>query len=166
MRKLFVIVALAAFGTFGTGDFASACHKKSCCSSCSSSCDSGCCDSGGCYSGGCYSGGCYSGGCCYSYAAPGYGYAAVAPAPTQEAMLVVTLPAEAKLTIDSYQTTSTSSERQFKTPALQNGQQYQYTLKAEVVRDGKVETVTRDVTVRAGETTRISLDFPVAVAAK
>jgi uncharacterized protein (TIGR03000 family) len=73
----------------------------------------------------------------------------------QEATLVVTLPANARLTIDDYRTTSTSGERVFHTPELKPGQDFHYTLKAEV--DGR--SVTRHVTVRAGETTRINLDL-------
>src|SRR5262249_871346 len=64
-----------------------------------------------------------------------------APAP---ATILVSLPADAKLFVDDAATTSTSTSRTFVTPALENGKTYGYTLKAEVVRDGKVvSTVNR-----------------------
>ena len=81
------------------------------------------------------------------------------PAP---ATIVVSLPADAKLMIDSYQTTSTSSRRVFVTPDLEPGQDFTYTLKAEA--NGK--TVTQKITVRAGVETPVTLDFPAAVAAR
>jgi uncharacterized protein (TIGR03000 family) len=78
----------------------------------------------------------------------------MAPAP---ATLIVSLPADAKLTIDDSPTTSTSAERTFVSPALKPGQDYNYTLKAEMVRDGKTVNVEEKVTVRAGEATRVTL---------
>jgi len=79
--------------------------------------------------------------------------------------MVVTLPADARLTIDDYQATSVSDSRTFETPALEQGKDYHYTLKAEIVRDGKVQTVVRQVTVRAGQASQVSLDIPTTVAA-
>jgi uncharacterized protein (TIGR03000 family) len=87
---------------------------------------------------------------------------AVAPADAQEASLVVTLPEDAKLTVDDHVTASTSGERTFTTPALKVGQDYHYTLTAEL--NGR--KVSREVTVRGGETTRVNLDLSVSVAAK
>lgn len=85
--------------------------------------------------------------------------AAAAPAP---ATLFVTLPPDATLMLDDTDTTSTSAERIFRTPALPPGKDFYYVLRAEVVRGGKREAVTRKVTVRAGEETRVKLDFPSA----
>ena len=59
----------------------------------------------------------------------------MAPAP---ATLIVSLPADAKLTIDDSPTASTSAERTFVSPTLKPGQDYNYTLKAEMVRDAQV----------------------------
>ena len=86
------------------------------------------------------------------------GEEALAPAP---ATIFVSLPAEAKLTIDGTATQSTSATRAFASPALEPGQQYYYTLKAEIVRDGKTVSTSRRVAVRAGEETRVRLEFPV-----
>jgi len=81
------------------------------------------------------------------------------PAP---AAILVSLPAEAKLVIDGYVTSSVSANRVFTSPALEPGKEFSYTLKASIVRDGQQVTTTRTVPVRAGETTRVTLEFPVA----
>ena len=152
----------------------------------------GCC--GGCYGcyGGCYGcyggcsggyGGCYGGhgGCSggyggrYGYASVGYGggygwaYApttatpavAAAPAPVR---IVVTLPADARLTIDGAATTSTSDTRVFLSPELSPGRAYQYTLRAEVIRDGKPISLAQTVQVQAGKESRVTMTLPQRVA--
>ena len=81
--------------------------------------------------------------------------------PTQ-AVIVVSLPAEAKLSIDDQPTISTSAVRTFATPALAASTEYYYTLKAEVMRDGKAVTSTQRVAVHAGQTSRVTLDIPTA----
>ncbi|HEY8503306.1 MAG TPA: TIGR03000 domain-containing protein [Gemmataceae bacterium] len=132
---------------------------------------------GGCYGyhGGCH-GGCYGhhGGChgCHGGVAvppppppgqilpgpakemPKGSDSASAPAP---ATISVTLPADATLTIDGAPTQSTSGVRTFTTPALEPGQVYHYTLRAEVEREGKTLTASERVEVRAGATTRVEL---------
>jgi uncharacterized protein (TIGR03000 family) len=92
------------------------------------------------------------------------GDATAAVAPSNRATIVVTLPADAKLTIDGQPTTSTSSTRRFSSPALEPGKTYYYTLKAEVVADGKPEVITEHVTVQANRETRVNLPLPVATA--
>jgi uncharacterized protein (TIGR03000 family) len=84
---------------------------------------------------------------------------ALAPAP---ATIVVSLPANATLKVDGAATRSTSATRVFATPALPAGQDYYYTLTAEVVRDGQTVTATRRVAVRAGQESRVSIEVPVA----
>jgi uncharacterized protein (TIGR03000 family) len=79
---------------------------------------------------------------------------------SREATLVVNLPSSAKLAIDDYQTKSTSGQRVFQTPPLDAGKDFSYTLTAKVMRDGAPVTITKKVTVRAGETTRITLEMP------
>ncbi len=76
------------------------------------------------------------------------------------------LPADAKLTIDGTPTVSTSESRVFESPSLTPGKTFHYVLKATVVRDGRAETVTKKVAVRAGEDTRVEIEFPEAVAAE
>jgi uncharacterized protein (TIGR03000 family) len=85
-------------------------------------------------------------------------------APANTAKLYVTLPADAKLAIDDNPTVSTSELRVFETPSLTPGKTFHYVLKATVVRDGKTETVTKKVAVRAGEDTRVQIEMPEAVA--
>jgi uncharacterized protein (TIGR03000 family) len=149
------------------------------------------CGGGGCYTGGGYGGGCGGGSCgggygghiggsyCggghhgvggfhqghHGHADLGYGATMIAST-AAPANLVVTLPAEARLTIDGHQTTSTSGERTFVTPNLPQGQEFHYTLTAEVMRDGQMQTITRRVTVRAGQETRVQLDVPAVVASR
>jgi len=76
-----------------------------------------------------------------------------------EATIVVNLPADATLTIDGEQTQSTSGTRVFVSPPLQQGKTYQYTLRAEVNRDGRRETTSRTVDVQAGRTANVNIDF-------
>jgi len=78
------------------------------------------------------------------------------------ATIVVSLPADAKLLVDDYATTSTSDTRVFVSPSLNPGTEYHYQLTAEAVRDGQKVTTTKQVTVRAGEETRVRVEFPVA----
>jgi len=75
------------------------------------------------------------------------------------AVIQVTLPADARLTVDGYLTTSTSSNRTFVTPALPVGETFQYTLRAEVVRDGRTVVETQVVTVRGGEETSVPFNL-------
>ena len=76
------------------------------------------------------------------------------------ATVVVTLPADAKLTVDGATTTSISGERIFTTPALPAGKEFYYEFKAEVIRNGKTRAVTQQVLVRSGEETRVKLSIP------
>jgi uncharacterized protein (TIGR03000 family) len=82
------------------------------------------------------------------------------------ATIFVSLPAEAKLTVDGAATQSTSSTRIFATPALDRDSDYFYTLKAEIVRDGQTVTASKRIAVRAGEETRVSIGFPEASVAQ
>jgi uncharacterized protein (TIGR03000 family) len=76
------------------------------------------------------------------------------------ATMVVDLPEDAILMVDGSATTASSSSRTLVTPALEPGKSFQYTLTAQVTRDGTTQTVTQQVTVRAGEETRVSLALP------
>jgi uncharacterized protein (TIGR03000 family) len=83
-----------------------------------------------------------------------------AASPEAEATIIVTLPQDAKLTIDDEPTESTSGTRVFTTPSLPPGKNYYYTLKAEVVRDGKPIKAEQVVTVKAGQTMPVTLTLP------
>jgi uncharacterized protein (TIGR03000 family) len=76
------------------------------------------------------------------------------------ARLLVRLPADATLSIEGSPTTSTQGVRSFISPPLQPGRDYLYTLKAEVMRDGKRVERTKDVSVHAGEQSEVTIDLP------
>jgi uncharacterized protein (TIGR03000 family) len=80
------------------------------------------------------------------------------------ATLIISLPADARLTIDDTLTRSTAAVRTFISPPLEPGRDYEYNLKAEAMRDGQLQVVTKRVTVRPGEETRVTLDFTGASA--
>ncbi len=108
-------------------------------------------------------GGCGMGGCGgYAMGGAGFGGMAIVQAPSNEATLIVNLPEDATLTIDGKATTSTSAQRVFVTPALEDGKEYEYTLKAKVARDGKVQVATAKVTIRPGQTSQVELKMPAA----
>jgi uncharacterized protein (TIGR03000 family) len=88
------------------------------------------------------------------------GYLSAAPGGPLPATFVVSLPADAHLTVDGRATTSTSPLRRFVTPPLQRGKTFQYTLKASLIRDGGVVTLEKTIMVRAGQETNVSLEFP------
>jgi uncharacterized protein (TIGR03000 family) len=139
------------------------CHRCSGCYGCYGCWCYGC--YGCCY--GCYGCACYGGWChgCYGgYASYGYYGSAIARTDTT-AKIVVRLPADAKLTVDNQTTTSQSDRRTFISPPLQNGGDYYYTLKAQVVRDGKSLTATKRVIVQAGKETEVKFDFDTATVA-
>jgi uncharacterized protein (TIGR03000 family) len=79
-----------------------------------------------------------------------------------QATIIVALPADAILSVDGAVTSSTSAVRTLVSPELTIGKVYLYTLSAQVVREGKAIQVEKNVEVRAGEETRVSLDMPVA----
>jgi uncharacterized protein (TIGR03000 family) len=181
---LLVDTQLVSAGRCGGGRRGGRCHSSRGCGQSSYGCGQGggCDQMGGCgsysgcsmgYSSGCQTcgsarvmgGSCATGNCgSASLATCANGVCslngAVAQAESTGATLVVTLPADAKLTIDDEPTTSTTGNRVFVTPALENGKVYQYTLKAQVVREGKTQTTTAQVTVRAGQVSSVELSVP------
>jgi uncharacterized protein (TIGR03000 family) len=75
------------------------------------------------------------------------------------ATIIVSLPADAKLTFDGNVTNSTSARRTFTTPALDVNGEYVYTLRAEIVREGRSIVETQQVTVRGGQTSEVPFNF-------
>lgn len=69
----------------------------------------------------------------------------------------VRLPADGRLLVDDVLCPRPGPGVSFDTPALEPGRTYQYSVKAEVVRDGRTYTKSRRVTFGAGRT--VSLDF-------
>jgi uncharacterized protein (TIGR03000 family) len=83
---------------------------------------------------------------------------------TSAAKVTIRLPADAKLFVDGVSCPLTSEVRSFATPSLQPGQQYYYTIRAEVVRDGTPRTETQRVTLRAGQEIEMNFGALPAVA--
>jgi uncharacterized protein (TIGR03000 family) len=121
----------------------------------------------------CGYGGCYGGGGIImpgtaAPVAPGGEKLTTPPKPKKETMLpapatiVVDLPADAKLLIDNEPTSTTGTNRVFVSPTLNPGREYHYTLKAEIVKDGKAVKVEKVIAVQAGEITSASLTLPPA----
>jgi uncharacterized protein (TIGR03000 family) len=147
------------------------CHASSSCCGTVASCGS--CGSCGSACGDC--GGCAPAAGAMPAAAPAKAPEPIKalPKPTSEevrfsvpATIVVTLPVEAKLTVDGVATTSTESVRVFTSPALEQNKTFYYTLNGELVRDGQVLKTSQRIAVRAGEETRVELQFPIAVLAQ
>lgn len=124
----------------------------------------GCWGGYGCY--GCYGGsygciGCYGGMMVYRPATTAVVDTGLAQRQSQEstATVVVSLPADAKLTINGWTSKNTTATRRFRTPPLEQGKDYYYTVRAEVVQNGQSVVQTREIAVRAGQETRVPLDF-------
>lgn len=83
-----------------------------------------------------------------------------------KARLVVEVPGDAKVYIDDQLMKTKEGVRKYSTPTLEPGQLYYYMVKAEIVRDGKTQSETKRVVVKAGEESRLSFDKlePVATA--
>ena len=187
MRKLFLIALVATSLLIDNGGVSAFGHRRGCgggCGGCGGGCGGGhrhhrlghhrggggC---GGCATAAC--GGCGAAAGCATCSLGGPAGAAYAMAVSEvmdsyvvddaSAIIVVDLPADALLKVDDTATTSTTSNRVFVTPPLESGKSYQYTLTAEVTQDGVLQTVTRQVTVRAGEETRVNLGAPEAAVA-
>jgi len=77
------------------------------------------------------------------------------------ARITVRLPADAKLTVDGVECPLTSAKRAFETPTLEAGKKYYYDFKAEVVRNGKVQTESKRVVFEAGS--NIDVEIPLTV---
>ncbi len=81
------------------------------------------------------------------------------------ATIVVTLPADAKLTVGGVATKATSERRVFVSPELKPGRTYQYVFKAEVVRNGKPLSWEEKVTIEAGKEVKLNLAVPATALA-
>jgi uncharacterized protein (TIGR03000 family) len=78
------------------------------------------------------------------------------------ATIVVSLPADATLTVDGNATRSISALRTLVTPALETGSTYVYTLQVRV----NGQTQTQQIQVRGGQTTQAQFSFPQSVASR
>jgi uncharacterized protein (TIGR03000 family) len=71
-----------------------------------------------------------------------------------KAILIVELPANAKLFIDGMPVKVTAGAQSFHTPALEPGQLYYYMVRIEIIRDGQPISETRRIIVQAGQVAR------------
>ncbi len=78
------------------------------------------------------------------------------PVDSDSGMLLVSVPADARVFVNGKQTTSTGVDRQYISRGLQLGQQYAYEVRAEFVRDGKPVTETRNVQLTGGAMSSLS----------
>lgn len=76
------------------------------------------------------------------------------------ATFTVHLPANAKLLVDNRPTQSTSTTRTFITPPLPENRSFTYTLKVLIDEGGKPLTQTKEITVRGGQNTDVTLQLP------
>lgn len=74
-----------------------------------------------------------------------------------EAVVVVLVPATAKLIANGQPTEGKGTTRSFQTPILTPGQDFRYEMKVEIEEDGQTKTLTQQVMVRAGH--RTTVDF-------
>lgn len=72
-------------------------------------------------------------------------------------LIYVTVPADAKLSVNGAPTKQTGKERRLITPPLKFGEQGTYTLTASFKKDGKEVKVERDIVVEGGKTVRVDL---------
>jgi uncharacterized protein (TIGR03000 family) len=79
------------------------------------------------------------------------------------ATIVVNLPAGARLKVNNVMAGQTSSaSRKLVSPPLERGKDFHYTLKAEMVRDGRTLTASKRIAVRAGQVKKVALEFTAA----
>lgn len=85
------------------------------------------------------------------------------PAAPNEATLIVHLPEAASLRVDGQQMRQSSSTRIFTSPPLEQGKTYVYTVTAEINRNGHSVKDSRDVEVRAGQRSEVTMNFGEAI---
>jgi uncharacterized protein (TIGR03000 family) len=78
---------------------------------------------------------------------------------TAPATIIVSLPADARLFVDGNSTVSTTAVRTLVTPELAIGSTYVYTMRAEIVRDGQVQSQTQQVNVIGGQTATVQFSL-------
>src|SRR5262249_27822524 len=76
-----------------------------------------------------------------------------------DGLLSVNVPEDAKIYVNGQATTSTGESRQYVSPDLASGFNYDYEVRAEVVRDGRTVEQVKKIDVRAGETANLAFDF-------
>ncbi len=85
----------------------------------------------------------------------------VEPGAGESGVLTVWVPYEAKVTINGVLTKSTGSKRHFVSYGLRPGYTYKYVVKAEVVREGKIQTEEQTISLTAGDRGGVAFGFNI-----
>ena len=73
--------------------------------------------------------------------------------------IVVNVPADAKVFVNDRPTTSTGEHRQYVSHGLTAGMRYEYQVRAEIIRDGKVVSETKTVQLSAGSQADVAFEM-------
>ncbi len=73
------------------------------------------------------------------------------------ARVTIVMPADAKLIVEDVAFPAGASKRTFETPALEAGHSYSYTMRAEVMRDGRLQKQVKRVDIEAGQ--EVTVEF-------
>ena len=79
-----------------------------------------------------------------------------------DAALIVSLPADAKVYVNDKLTSTPGTQRHYVSRNLTPGETYTYQVRAEVVREGETLSETKTVELSAGAATNVSFDFEPA----
>jgi uncharacterized protein (TIGR03000 family) len=80
----------------------------------------------------------------------------------QRAMIVLDVPADAKVFFQDEPTSSTGELRRYRSPALEAGKKFVYTIRVEVQRNGHVVSNTQEPRLQAGSRVEIAFDLAEA----
>ena len=179
-------------GCYGGGCYGGGCYGGGCYGG---SCYGGGCY-GGCYGGPAYAGGCYGGVVVVPHGTPmgpagGGGTPDKVPPPDKKPMnkpdgdkkpgeegalgmlgsatVVVDLPAGAVFSFGDFTSKSTLTQRTITLSDMVPGREFTYTLRAEIVRDGKTLAATKTIKVAGGQNLHLAFDqgqFASSIAAK
>ncbi len=87
---------------------------------------------------------------------PGSSYV---PKPGNSGLISIWVPHDAKVIVNGHVTESRGSRRQFVSYGLQSGYRYNYEVRAQVIRDGKIIEDVRTVTLTAGQDVAVAFGF-------
>jgi uncharacterized protein (TIGR03000 family) len=93
---------------------------------------------------------------------PGSGSKTTVASTDSSGTLTISVPSDAKVTINDRETRSTGSQRQYVSYGLTPGLVYTYVVRAQVVRNGQVQEDTKTVTLTAGQVNSVAFGFDVS----
>jgi len=73
------------------------------------------------------------------------------------ATITLNVPADAKVFINDYETSSTGAARQFVSHNLMAGYDYEYKIRVEIIRQGQILEANRNVVLQSGQTFNVAL---------